>query len=97
MTLLVYSVISLPQDLRCALQKTRAELQSKEATLKESDAEKYTVVQEKDRSITRLKRSLQDKEQQLQVRCGVLRPFYTFSACMLYIHLHNFAHVSDPV
>uniref|UniRef100_A0A3Q3WGZ1 CDK5 regulatory subunit-associated protein 2/Myomegalin coiled coil domain-containing protein n=1 Tax=Mola mola TaxID=94237 RepID=A0A3Q3WGZ1_MOLML len=54
------------QDLRCALQKTRAELQSKEAALKESEAERYAVVQEKDRSITRLKRSLQDKEQQLQ-------------------------------
>ncbi|XP_039998702.1 myomegalin-like isoform X3 [Xiphias gladius] len=54
------------QDLRCALQKTRSELQAKETALKESDAEKHTVVQEKDRTITQLKRSLQDKEQQLQ-------------------------------
>ncbi|XP_070831102.1 myomegalin-like isoform X6 [Chaetodon trifascialis] len=54
------------QDLRCALQKTRSELQAKEAALKESEAERLAVVQEKDRSITQLKRSLQDKEGQLQ-------------------------------
>uniref|UniRef100_A0A3B5BNE7 Uncharacterized protein n=1 Tax=Stegastes partitus TaxID=144197 RepID=A0A3B5BNE7_9TELE len=55
------------QDLRCALQKIRSELQAKEAALKESEAERHTVVQEKDSSITQLKRSLQDKEQQLEV------------------------------
>ncbi|XP_074507165.1 myomegalin-like isoform X2 [Sebastes fasciatus] len=54
------------QDLRCALQKTRSELQAKEAALKEAEAERHTVVQEKDRSVTQLKLSLQDKEQQLQ-------------------------------
>uniref|UniRef100_A0A3Q1FXV6 Uncharacterized protein n=1 Tax=Acanthochromis polyacanthus TaxID=80966 RepID=A0A3Q1FXV6_9TELE len=55
------------QDLRCTLQKMRSELQAKEAALKESEAEKHTVVQGKDSSIAQLKRSLQDKEQQLQV------------------------------
>uniref|UniRef100_A0A3B4UW43 Uncharacterized protein n=1 Tax=Seriola dumerili TaxID=41447 RepID=A0A3B4UW43_SERDU len=55
------------QDLRCALQKARSELQAKDAALKESDAEKHSVLQEKERSIAQLKRSLQDKEQQLQV------------------------------
>nr|XP_046263627.1 myomegalin-like isoform X3 [Scatophagus argus] len=54
------------QDLRCALQKTRSELQAKEAALKESEAERHAVVQEKDRNVAQLKRSLQDKEQQLQ-------------------------------
>nr|XP_033506582.1 myomegalin-like isoform X2 [Epinephelus lanceolatus] len=54
------------QDMRCALHKTRTELQAKEAALKEAEAERHTVVQEKDRSITQLKRSLQDKEQQLK-------------------------------
>ncbi|XP_035803441.2 myomegalin isoform X3 [Amphiprion ocellaris] len=54
------------QDLRCTLQKIRSELQAKEAALKESEDEKHTVVQEKDSSIAQLKRSLQDKEQQLQ-------------------------------
>lgn len=64
---LVTSPLSLLQDLCCALQKTRSELQAKEAALKESEAERLSVVQEKDRSIAQLKRSLQDKEQQLQV------------------------------
>ncbi|XP_034412300.1 LOW QUALITY PROTEIN: myomegalin-like [Cyclopterus lumpus] len=54
------------QDLHSALQKTRSELQAKEAALKEAEVERHTVVQEKDRSITQLKHSLQDKEQQLQ-------------------------------
>ncbi|TNM97762.1 hypothetical protein fugu_014008 [Takifugu bimaculatus] len=54
------------QDLRCALHKSRSELQAKEAALKDSEAERCAVVQEKDRSITQLKHSLQDKEQQLQ-------------------------------
>ncbi|XP_038125843.1 myomegalin-like isoform X1 [Cyprinodon tularosa] len=54
------------QDLRSALQKTRSELQTKEAALKESEAEKVAAAQEKDRIIAKLKYSLQDKEQQLQ-------------------------------
>uniref|UniRef100_A0A3Q2CFV1 Uncharacterized protein n=1 Tax=Cyprinodon variegatus TaxID=28743 RepID=A0A3Q2CFV1_CYPVA len=54
------------QDLRSALQKTRSELQTKEAALKESEAEKVAATQEKDRIIAKLKHSLQDKEQQLQ-------------------------------
>ncbi|KAM4727582.1 myomegalin isoform 3-T3 [Anableps anableps] len=54
------------QDLRCALQKTRSELQTKEVALKESEAEKIAVTREKDRIIAQLERSLQDKEQQLQ-------------------------------
>ncbi|XP_030016824.1 myomegalin-like isoform X3 [Sphaeramia orbicularis] len=54
------------QNLRCALQKTCTELQAKEAALKENEAEKHSVVQEKDRSIAQLKHSLQDKERQLQ-------------------------------
>ncbi len=58
---------SAPQDLRCALQKTRSELQAKEAALKESEVERHAVVQEKDRSIAQLKCSVQDKEEQLQV------------------------------
>ncbi|XP_047223300.1 myomegalin-like isoform X2 [Girardinichthys multiradiatus] len=54
------------QDLRCALQKIRSELQTKEVALKESEAEKIAAAQEKDRIIAQLERSLQDKEQQLQ-------------------------------
>ncbi|XP_045907547.1 myomegalin-like [Micropterus dolomieu] len=54
------------QDLRCALKKTRSELQTKEAALKESEAERHNVVQEKDRTIAQLQCSLQDKERQLQ-------------------------------
>ncbi|KAM9844848.1 LOW QUALITY PROTEIN: myomegalin [Aulostomus maculatus] len=54
------------QDLTCALQKTRSELQAKEAALKESEAERLTVAQERDRSIAQFKQSLQDKEHQLQ-------------------------------
>ncbi|MEQ2174271.1 hypothetical protein GOODEAATRI_006164 [Goodea atripinnis] len=59
--------LSLFKDLRCALQKIRSELQTKEAALKESEAEKIAAAQEKDRIIAQLERSLQDKEQQLQV------------------------------
>uniref|UniRef100_A0A3Q3K5Z6 Uncharacterized protein n=1 Tax=Monopterus albus TaxID=43700 RepID=A0A3Q3K5Z6_MONAL len=55
------------QDLRCALQKTCSELHAKEVALKESEAEKHTALQEKDRGIAQLKHSLQDKERQLQV------------------------------
>ncbi|KAM4552804.1 myomegalin isoform 4-T4 [Odontesthes bonariensis] len=54
------------QDLQSALQKLRSDLQAKEASLKENETEKHTVIQEKDRSIAQLKCSLQDKEQQLQ-------------------------------
>lgn len=54
------------QDLRNALQKSRSELQAKEMALKESEAEKIAVTQEKDRIVAQLQRSLQDKEQQLQ-------------------------------
>lgn len=55
------------QDLRHALQKTRSELQSKEAALKESEAERRAAAEEKDRFIEQLKHSLQDKELKLQV------------------------------
>ncbi|XP_041660185.1 myomegalin-like isoform X3 [Cheilinus undulatus] len=54
------------QDLRSALQKIRSDLQAKEASLKESEAARHTVVQEKERSIVQLKHCLQDKERQLQ-------------------------------
>ncbi|XP_026230057.1 myomegalin-like isoform X3 [Anabas testudineus] len=54
------------QDLQCALQKTRSELEAKESALKESVAEKHALMQENDRSIAQLKRCLEDKEQQLQ-------------------------------
>ncbi|XP_069367994.1 myomegalin-like isoform X3 [Paralichthys olivaceus] len=54
------------QDLRCALQKTRSELQAKEAALKGSEAEKLAVVQEKETGIAQLKHCLKDKEQQLE-------------------------------
>ncbi|XP_077370006.1 myomegalin isoform X3 [Festucalex cinctus] len=54
------------QDLHCALQKSRAELQAKEEALKEAVAERLSAVQEKDRSIAQLSHSLQDKERQLQ-------------------------------
>lgn len=81
----------LLQDLRCALHKTRSELQAKEAALKEAEAERHTVVQEKDRSITQLTRSLQDKEQQLQVAYTILNQS-VHTACS-YINIH----ISDPV
>lgn len=64
------------QDLRCALQKTRSELQAKEAALKDSEAEKRAMAQENNKSVALLKRSLQEKEQQLQVALAI--PF-TFS------------------
>ncbi|XP_041752612.2 myomegalin isoform X2 [Coregonus clupeaformis] len=54
------------QDLSSVLAQSRFELQAKEAQLKESKAEKHTEVQERDRHITQLKHSLQDKERQLQ-------------------------------
>ncbi|XP_035993967.1 myomegalin isoform X2 [Fundulus heteroclitus] len=54
------------QDLRGALQKTRSELQTKEAALKESEEERAAAALKKDRIIAQLQRSLQDKEQQLQ-------------------------------
>uniref|UniRef100_A0A1A8ESA6 Phosphodiesterase 4D interacting protein n=1 Tax=Nothobranchius korthausae TaxID=1143690 RepID=A0A1A8ESA6_9TELE len=54
------------QDLSSALQKTRSELQTKEAALKVCEAEKLAGTAEKDKIIEQLKRFLQDKEQQLQ-------------------------------
>uniref|UniRef100_A0A1A7YGJ6 Phosphodiesterase 4D interacting protein n=1 Tax=Iconisemion striatum TaxID=60296 RepID=A0A1A7YGJ6_9TELE len=54
------------QDLSSALQKTRSELQSKEAALKACEAEKLTGTAEKDKIIEQLKHFLQDKEQHLQ-------------------------------
>ncbi|XP_077411602.1 myomegalin-like isoform X3 [Vanacampus margaritifer] len=54
------------QDLRCALHKTRTELQAKEEALKEAVAEGLGAMQEKDRSIARLSHSLQKQERQLQ-------------------------------
>lgn len=63
------------QDLRCDLQKTRSELQAKEAALKDSEAERQAVVQENNRSVALLKRSLQEKEQQLQVALAIPRTF----------------------
>lgn len=54
------------QNLHCALQKTFSELQAKEAALKESEAEKHSVEQEKDRIVAQLKQFLADKERQLQ-------------------------------
>lgn len=83
------------QDLRCALQKTRSELQAKEAALKECEAERHTVVQEKDRSITQLKCSLQEKERQLQVTRAIPQAFNAFNAYSM--QLHRYAHISDPV
>lgn len=63
------------QDLRCAMQKTRSELQAKEAALKDSEAEKQAIVQDNNKSMALLKRSLQEKEQQLQVVLSILRMF----------------------
>ncbi|XP_043989802.1 myomegalin-like isoform X2 [Gambusia affinis] len=60
------------QDLRGALQKIRSELQTKEAALKECEAEKTAATQEKDGIIAQLERSLQDKERQLQEYCDML-------------------------
>lgn len=57
----------LLQDLRRTLQKTRAELQTKEAALKESEAERLAVLQEKEGNIAQLTHTVQDKERQLQV------------------------------
>ncbi|KAM9428764.1 myomegalin-like isoform 2-T2 [Salvelinus alpinus] len=54
------------QDLRSALAQSGFELRAKEARLEESKAERRTEVQERDKSITQLKHSLQDKERQLQ-------------------------------
>lgn len=59
------------QDLRCALQKTRSELQAKEAALKDSEAERRATVQENNKSVALLKRSLLEKEQQLQVSLAI--------------------------
>lgn len=63
------------QDLRCGLQKTRSELQAKEAALKDSEAERQAVAQENNRNVALLKRSLQEKEQQLQVALAIPRMF----------------------
>lgn len=80
------------QDLRCALQKTRSELQAKEAALKENVAERHVMVQEKERSITQLKHSLQEKDQQLQVTRGA----YSFKACVVYkVDMHTFLVLSE--
>uniref|UniRef100_A0A8C7RUU3 Centrosomin N-terminal motif 1 domain-containing protein n=1 Tax=Oncorhynchus mykiss TaxID=8022 RepID=A0A8C7RUU3_ONCMY len=54
------------QDLLSALAQSRSALQAKEAQQKESEAEKHMEVQERDKTITQLKLSLQDKESQLQ-------------------------------
>ncbi|XP_029580770.1 myomegalin isoform X2 [Salmo trutta] len=54
------------QDLRSALAQSGFELRAKEAQLEESKAERRTDVQERDKNITQLKHSLQDKERQLQ-------------------------------
>ncbi|XP_045550317.1 myomegalin isoform X1 [Salmo salar] len=54
------------QDLLSALAQSRSALQAKEAQQKESEAEKHMEVQERDKNITQLKLSLQDKESQLQ-------------------------------
>ncbi|XP_051944199.1 myomegalin-like [Hippocampus zosterae] len=54
------------QDLRCALQKTRAELRAKEEALKEVEAERLSAAQEKDMSIAQLNHTLREKERQLQ-------------------------------
>uniref|UniRef100_A0A3Q2YIL0 Uncharacterized protein n=1 Tax=Hippocampus comes TaxID=109280 RepID=A0A3Q2YIL0_HIPCM len=62
------------QDLRCTLQKTRAELRAKEEALKEVEAERLSVAQEKDRSIAQLNHSLREKERQLQVTPLTLTP-----------------------
>lgn len=57
------------------MQKTRSELQTKEAALKDSEAEKQAIVQDNNKSVALLKRSLQEKEQQLQVVLSILRMF----------------------
>nr|XP_046177997.1 myomegalin-like isoform X5 [Oncorhynchus gorbuscha] len=54
------------QDLLSALAQSRSALQAKEAQQKESEAENHMEVQERDKNITQLKLSLQDKESQLQ-------------------------------
>eukprot|EP00063_Salmo_salar_P072658 XP_014047493.1 PREDICTED: myomegalin-like isoform X8 [Salmo salar] len=54
------------QDLRSALAQSGFELRAKEAQLEESKVERRTEVQERDKNITQLKLSLQDKESQLQ-------------------------------
>lgn len=72
-------LFSLRQDLQSALQKTRSELQAKESALKESEAEKHTLMQENDRSVAQLKRCLQDKEQQLQVTHINQQTLHTYS------------------
>lgn len=59
------------QDLRCALQKTRSELQAKEAALMDSEAERQAIVQENYKCVALHKRSLQEKEQQLQVALAI--------------------------
>jgi len=82
----VKPLVCLPQDLRSALQKLRSELQAKEASLKENETEKRTVIQEKDRSIAQLKCSLQDKEQQLQVIYTVPHTLHWYRSMQVYIH-----------
>uniref|UniRef100_A0A8C6TYU1 Uncharacterized protein n=1 Tax=Neogobius melanostomus TaxID=47308 RepID=A0A8C6TYU1_9GOBI len=54
------------QSLHCTLRKTCSELQAKESAVKETEAEHYSVVQEKERTISQLKRCLEEKERQLQ-------------------------------
>ncbi|XP_055084661.1 myomegalin isoform X2 [Periophthalmus magnuspinnatus] len=54
------------QSLHCTLQKTCSELQTKDAALKETEAEKHCVVLEKERTIAQLKQFLRDKDGKLQ-------------------------------
>lgn len=80
------------QELRCALQKVRSILQVKESALKESEAERLSLLKDRDRSVTQLRISLQDKEQQLQVKVT------SGGRVALHVDAHaHAAHVCQPV
>ncbi|XP_030630521.1 myomegalin [Chanos chanos] len=54
------------QDLRGTIQQLRAELQMKEAQLRENETEKHSQLMDRDKTITQLRLSLQEKERLLE-------------------------------
>uniref|UniRef100_A0AAY4EFB2 Short myomegalin-like EB1 binding protein N-terminal domain-containing protein n=1 Tax=Denticeps clupeoides TaxID=299321 RepID=A0AAY4EFB2_9TELE len=62
------------QDLRNVLQQSRSELQMKDTQLKDMEADKLSVLQQRDNTITQLRLSLQDKDRLLQEYSEMLDP-----------------------
>ncbi|KAJ8409485.1 hypothetical protein AAFF_G00228860 [Aldrovandia affinis] len=54
------------QEMRCALQQARCELQVKEGQVKEKEGARQIEVEEREKTISQLRLSLQDKEHLLQ-------------------------------